>query len=77
MSESSLKGQAEVDWSDPQARQRFLAEIVSDAEQVLEVVRGTRSDLTKDSPEDQALVRTTRTSAAPIVAVLGALAATS
>ena len=53
---SSLKGQAEVDWSDPQARQRFLAEIVHDAEQVLEVVRGTRSDLTKDSPEDQALV---------------------
>jgi hypothetical protein len=45
-----------VDWSDPQARQRFLAEIVRDAEQVLEVVRGTRSDLTQDSPEDQALV---------------------
>jgi hypothetical protein len=56
VSGSSLKGQAEVDWSDPHARQRFLAEIVRDAEQVLEVVRGTRSDLTKDSPEDQALV---------------------
>ena len=56
VSGSSLKGQAEVDWSDPQARQRFLAEIVRDAEQVLEVVRGTRSELTKDSPEDQALV---------------------
>jgi Transposase DDE domain/Transposase domain (DUF772) len=56
VSGSSLKGQAEVDWSDPQARQRFLAEIVHDAEQVLEVVRGTRSDLTKDSPEDKALV---------------------
>jgi hypothetical protein len=52
----SLKGQAAVDWTDPQARQRFLAEIVDDAEQLLEVVRGTRSDLTKDSPEDQALV---------------------
>jgi hypothetical protein len=56
VSGSSLKGQAEVDWSDPQARQRFLAEIVWDAEQVLEVVRGTRSELTKDSPEDKALV---------------------
>ena len=56
VSGSSLKGQAEVDWSDPQARQRFLELIVRDAEQVLEVVRGTRSDLTKDSPEDQALV---------------------
>jgi hypothetical protein len=52
----SLKGQAEVEWSDPQARQRFLSAIVGDAEQLLEVVRGTRSDLTKDSPEDQELV---------------------
>jgi Transposase DDE domain/Transposase domain (DUF772) len=52
----SLKGQAALDWTDPQARQRFLAEIVADAEQLLEVVRGTRSELTKDSPEDQALV---------------------
>ncbi len=56
VSGSSLKGQAEVDWSDPAARQRFLAEIVRDAEQVLAVVRGTRSELTKDSPEDEALV---------------------
>ncbi len=52
----SLKGSADVDWTDPQARQRFLAEIVADAEQLLELVRGTRSDLTKDSPEDQELV---------------------
>src|SRR5436190_7514219 len=29
----SLKGQADVDWTDPNARQRFLAEIVADAEQ--------------------------------------------
>jgi hypothetical protein len=52
----SLKGQADVDWTDPQARQRFLAEIVADAEQLLEVVRGTRSDLTEGSPQDQELV---------------------
>jgi len=52
----SLKGQAAVDWSDPQARRAFLAEIVSDAEQLLDLVRGTRSELTKDSPEDQELV---------------------
>jgi hypothetical protein len=56
VSGSSLKGQAEVDWSDPRARQRFVGEIVADAEQLLEVVRGTRSELTKDSPEDLALV---------------------
>jgi hypothetical protein len=52
----SLKGQADVDWTDPQARQRFLAEIVADAEQLLEVVRGTRSDLTEGSQQDQELV---------------------
>src|SRR5438874_2230638 len=52
----SLKGSADVDWTDLKARQRFLAEIVADAEQLLELVRGTRSDLTKDSPEDQELV---------------------
>src|SRR5215467_2624151 len=52
---SSLKGSADVDWSDPKARQRFLAEIVADAEELLKLVRGTRSDLTKDSPEDKDL----------------------
>ena len=52
----SLKGRADVDWSDPKARQQFLAEIVTDAEQLLDLVRGTRSELTKDSPEDQELV---------------------
>ena len=52
----SLKGQADVDWTDPQARQRFLGEIVADAEQLLEVVRGTRSELTEGSQQDQELV---------------------
>jgi transposase len=52
----SLKGQTEVDWTDPQARQRFLADIVADAEQLLELVRGTRAGLTEGSPEDKELV---------------------
>ena len=39
----SLKGSADVDWTDLRARQRFLAEIVTDAEQLLSLVRGTRS----------------------------------
>src|SRR6266511_2938096 len=52
----SLKGQADVDWTDPNARQRFLADIVAEAEQLLDLVRGTRYDLTKDTPEDQELV---------------------
>jgi hypothetical protein len=52
----SLKGQAEVDWTDPQARQRFLAGIVADAEQLLEVVRGTRASLEPGSAQDNELV---------------------
>lgn len=53
---SSLKGQADVDWTDPQARQRFLAGIVADAERLLALVRGTRAGLTEDSLEDKELV---------------------
>ena len=52
----SLKGQADIDWTDPRARQRFLAEIVTDADQLLELVRGTRGGLVENSPEDQELV---------------------
>jgi transposase len=52
----SLKGQAEVDWTDPHARQRFLAEIVADADQLLELVRGTRAGLVENSAEDKELL---------------------
>jgi len=52
----SLKGQAEIEWADAKARQRFLAEIVADAEQVLDLVRGTRASLEDNSPADQELV---------------------
>jgi hypothetical protein len=52
----SLKGQTDVDWTDAKARQRFLGKIVADAEQLLDLVRGTRAELTKDSPEDNDLV---------------------
>src|SRR6266567_1437000 len=53
---SSLKGQADVDWTNPQARQRFLAEIVADADRLLAVVRGTRAGLVEDSAQDKELV---------------------
>jgi hypothetical protein len=53
---SSLKGQAEVDWSDAKARERFLAEIVADADRLLELVRGTRGRLVPDSDQDTELV---------------------
>src|SRR6266702_656433 len=52
----SLKGQADVDWTNPQARQRFLTEIVADADQLLDVVRGTRVGLVEDSAADKELV---------------------
>jgi hypothetical protein len=52
----SLKGQSEVDWTNPHARQRFLAEIVVDADRLLELVRGTRAGLAEDSAEDKELV---------------------
>ena len=52
----SLKGQADIDWTDSKARQRFLAEIITDADQLLELVRGTRAGLKENSPEDQELV---------------------
>jgi len=56
VSGSSLKGQAEVDWSDAKAREQFLAEIVADADRLLELVRGTRGRLVPDSDEDKELV---------------------
>ena len=53
---SSLKGQAEIDWSDAAARRRFLAGIVADAERLLGEVREARGRLPVDSPQDRALV---------------------
>lgn len=52
----SLKGQAVVNWDDPQERRRFLQSIVADADRALELVRQARARWTPDSPEDQALV---------------------
>jgi transposase len=53
--DTSLKGSAAIDWSDAAARQRFLAEIVADAERVLEQVRVARGALVTGGPEDTAL----------------------
>lgn len=53
---SSLKGEADVDWSDAKARRRFLSEIVADADRLLEMVRTVRGTLETDSAEDRALV---------------------
>ncbi len=51
----SVKGQAEIDWSNLSEQRKFLQEIVADADRVLEVVRLARGQLTEDSPADSAL----------------------
>jgi hypothetical protein len=55
---TSLKGQAEIDWSDAAERRRFLQEIVADADRLLERVRQARGQLPAGSPEETALVET-------------------
>lgn len=52
----SVKGGAAIDWDDPVARARFLAEIVADADRLLERARVARGTLEAQSPEDRALV---------------------
>lgn len=55
VTDASLKGQAEIDWSKASERRRFLQEIVADADRLLERVRTARGHLEAESPEDGAL----------------------
>jgi len=48
---SSLKGEADIDWADARARQRFLSQIVADADHLLEVARQALGDLAPDAEE--------------------------
>jgi hypothetical protein len=52
----SLKGSAAIDWDDRAARERFLAEIVVDADRLLERARVARGALEAGSAQDAALV---------------------
>lgn len=54
--QTSLKGTAEIDWSDAAQRRRFLGEIVADAERLLEQARVARRTLEEGSPTDSALL---------------------
>src|SRR5216683_2362506 len=56
VSGSSLKGEADLDWDDPAARKRLLAEIVADADRLLEQAREARGRLREGSEEDRGLV---------------------
>jgi hypothetical protein len=53
---TSLKGTAEIDWTDASERRRFLGEIVSDADRLLEQARQARTELEAGSSEDAMLV---------------------
>jgi transposase len=66
VSGSSLKGEADLDWDDSAARRGLLAEIVADADSLLEVAREARARLDEDSDGDRALVA----AAAPLSQVL-------
>jgi transposase len=54
--QTSLKGTAEIDWSDANERRRLLGEIVSDADRLLEQAREARSGLEAGSVAEATLV---------------------
>ena len=53
---SSIKGEAAIDWSDRRARKALLAEIVADADRLLELSRRAQGELPEDSAERQGIV---------------------
>ena len=53
---SSVKGEAAIDWSDKRARQSLLAEIVRDADRLLELSRQAQGELSEDSEERRRIV---------------------
>ncbi len=53
---SSIKGEAAIDWSDKRARQTLLAEIVRDADRLLELSRRVQGELPEDGEERQHIV---------------------
>src|SRR5678810_1056531 len=52
---TSLKGTAAIDWSDAEQRRRFLGEIVSDADRLLEQARVARTGLEAGSAVETTL----------------------
>ena len=53
---SSIEGEAAIDWSDRQARAALLAEIVADADRLLELARQAWVELPADSAPRQSIV---------------------
>jgi hypothetical protein len=52
---SSLKGEARIDWDDPEAREAFLESVVADADRSLAVARETMENLPANDPLRQRL----------------------
>ena len=53
---SSVKGEVAIDWSDKRARKALLAEIVGDADRLLELSRPAQGELPEESAERQGIV---------------------
>ena len=53
---SSIKGEATIDWSDRKARAGLLAELVADADRLLELARQAWVELPEDSAQRQSIV---------------------
>ena len=53
---SSVKGEAAIDWSNQRARRRLLAQIVADADRLLELARQAQEGLPADGGERQGIV---------------------
>ena len=53
---SSIKGEAVIDWSDRKARAALLAELVADADRLLELARQAWVELPEDSAQRQSIV---------------------
>jgi hypothetical protein len=52
---SRIKGQAEIDWGDADARRAFLAGIIEDADRLLELARVARSAVSDGDPADRSI----------------------
>ena len=53
---SSIKGEAAVDWSSKRERRKLLAEIVADADRLLELARQAQGELPEDSVQRREIV---------------------
>jgi len=54
---SSIKGQAEIDWDDEEARRAFLQAIVADADRLLEIARETLAQVPAGSEQEKQIMQ--------------------